>query len=242
MKCKSCGANIKKEQLHCPYCGVLNEVAQEQQKSLEGLKESNQDYKRQLLMNSGHAITYKIHKIVNIALFCVFILVTMIGFLVFMQKEGELFRGEGDPAVMARYYEEGDFDKLNQYMSYYEMFDPETNYEYSQMAILWEKYQDCLDYFAQAYEEYVQTGFYDAWNLEQCVQEGIDVLTAYSYSYRRITERNKEFYKPYQEQIYLLFTGVLQIPAEKLENLDPLDYTQEKEVLEYVLGVLANEE
>lgn len=245
MKCKNCGANMKREQRICPYCGSPNAIAVKQEKILGGMEQSNQEFREQVLKESKPMLYYKIHKRVNLALFCIFICVMLFSMFAFFHKEGGLVTTPGSMEVCASYYEEEKFEELYRYMSEHDMFDPENNYAYGQMVFLWRSYQNCQDYFATSYEVYQDTGFYDTSYLELCIKEGYEVLTSeVSYLYNEPVKRNQEMYAPYQEKIYMLFTGVLHIPEEMLADVGEgtFDYEVRDGLIEYVLEVLPNAE
>lgn len=245
MKCKNCGANIKREQRRCPYCGSINEMAVKQEQALGSMEKSNQEYMLQVLKESKPMLHYKIHKRVNLVLLGIFICVTLFSMFAFFHQEGGLFTTPGSMEVCASYYEEGKFEELSRYMSEHDMFNPENNYAYSQMVFLWKSYQNCQDYFATSYEVYQETGFYDTSYLELCIREGYEVLTSeVSYLYKEPVKRNQNMYAPYQEKIYMLFTGVLHIPEEMLADVKEgtFDYEVRDALIEYVLEVLPNAE
>ena len=51
-----------------------------------------------------------------------------------------------------------------------------------------------------------------------------------------------ELSKEYQEKVRILMLGVLQIPEEMLEDLQPYDYDRKQQLVDYVLGVHPHEE
>lgn len=244
MKCIQCGAVLKADQLVCPYCGATNEEASSRKRELDSLEAKNISLKKEVLEKSKDEIRTKIHKRVNFVLLCVFIITVFISFGTYMIVEENLFGSKGTEEEMIRYYEEGDYENLYLCMSSGDLFDPELRYEYSHMALLWDKYKSCQIYFGKAYREYEKTGFYDGYYLERCVDYGCEVLTGeFSYSYGEFPEANREGAAPYQEQVMILFTGVLQIPEELIEEMHQEEYYYNKaDVLtEYVLEVLPNE-
>lgn len=243
MKCVNCGAVLQPDQLLCPYCGAPNAQASDRQKELDAMEQKNRTLKREVLAGSKWEIIYKIHKRVNIVLFCIFALTMVISFGIFLLTEGHVLGHKGTETEMLRYYEEGDYEKLYLCMNSGELFDPEKNYDYSHIALLWRSYENCQLYFAEAFEEYEKTGLYSTYDLEQCIKEGCEVLTGNcSYVYPALSATNQEKFAPYQEQVRILFTGALQIPEKMLEDLDTAEtYKREDPLIEYVLEVLPNE-
>ena len=243
MKCVSCGAILEADQSICPYCGARNEEAIHRKERLDTLEKENRLLKKTVLWQEKETIAYKIHKRINLALVCIFLLSVVISLGVFLFTEGHLFGHRGTEEEMLRYYEEGDYESLYLCMSSGELFDPEKHYEYGHLALLWRSYQDCQTHFATAYESYVKTGLYDAYELERCIKDGCAVLTGnLSTTYSQLSDANRERLAPYQEQIRILFTGALQLPEEMLADLEEQDpFYREKPLKDYVLEVLPNE-
>ena len=244
MKCIQCGAILKAEQLVCPYCGAVNKEATGRRRELDFLEAQNISLKKEVLQESKEEIRTKIHRRVNFVLLCVFILTVFISFATYMITEEHLFGPKGTEEEMIRYYEEGDYENLYLCMSSGDLFDSELRYEYGHMALLWNDYESCQINFGKAYQEYVNTGKYDSYYLEQCVKYGCEVLTGeFSYTYDEFPEVNREKAKPLQDQVMILFTGVFQIPEELIGEMhDRENYYDKADVLiEYVLEVLPNE-
>ena len=241
MKCIHCGANIETDQKICPYCGTANPEAYKRERQLEEIQKKNEALTKQVLKDSGPQLLYKIHKRVNLALLVLLILVFAVSLGVYVAKEsGEKHGGKKD---IIRFYEEGAWEDLYLCMRSWDYFGEEGYHEYSYMALLWDSYRSCQLYFGEAYEEYLSTGYYSTWQLRRCVKEGYEVLTGYiSPLYDKPSEQNLKNIQPYRDQIYILFTGMLQIPEEMLEDLDPKDGMGSNSLEEYVLEVLPNEE
>ena len=243
MKCNNCGALLDADQLVCPYCGRANQVAADRKKELDKIEKENRSLRKEVLSKSREQIRYKIHKRVNLALLAVFVLVVVFSFVAYLFTEEQVWNREGGEADMNRYYEAGDLENLYLCMNFADLYDPEKYPDYGHAALIWNDYMDCQIYFASAYEEYEKTGFYDAWALEKCIDCGCDVLTGnLSYIYEELSEENKKKLTPYQEQVYILFTGALQIPEELIEEIYELEeYKHDEALIEYVLEVLPND-
>lgn len=237
MKCKGCGAILEMEQSVCPYCGMVNPVAAEQARYLNLLKRKNQNYRAEVLKESRTEILKRIHKRVNWILFGVLVIVTVLSFLLYGRQE--YHQKSGTAEQMEKYYREGDYRQLYLYMNDCNLYDPDKHYEYGQMALFFRTYQDCQDSFAEAYEDYLQTGRYSGYGLEKCIRNGYDVLTAYvSYVYEDVGEENRQKLLPYQEQVRILFAGSLKIPEEMLLDLQADDYECKRKLIAYVKEVL----
>lgn len=244
MKCLQCGAVLKEEDLKCPYCGAVNNEAYNRKRERDILEEKNKLLKEEVLKKSKEELYTKIHRRINTAMLCVFIITVFISYVVFMIGEKQYFGLKGTEKEMVRYYEEGDYANLFLCMKAGDLFDPELRYKYSHMALLWDNYKSCQTYFSLAYQEYEETGFYDSFYLEQCVEYGCEVLTGeFSYDYDELPEANIEAAKPYQEQVMILFTGMLKIPEELIREMKQEEYYYIRPdiLTEYVLEVLPNE-
>ena len=145
--------------------------------------------------------------------------------------------------LVKEYYEAAKLEELYYHMHENNIIGMEGYYDYSNIALLWHTYRECQLEFAFAYDGYLKNGKYSKWQLESCVDSGYDVLTGYiSYSYdENLSPKNRELIKPYQEKVYMMFTGVLQIPEEMLVDLEPNDFEKLDALQEYVLEVLPNE-
>lgn len=244
MKCLNCGAVLDADQLVCPYCGTINHEASGRKQELDVLEGENQALKKEVLSKSKEEVRYKIHKRVNLVLAGIFMLTTVISFVAFCITDEPIWNRKGTEEDMIRYYEAGDYENLYLCMSSGDLFDPEQYYDYGHIALIWNDYLNCQIYFGKAYEAYVDTGFYDSYYLERCIEYGCDVLTGnLSYIYEELSEENKKRLAPCQEQIYILFTGALQIPEELIEEIYEIEeYKHADALVEYVLEVLPHEE
>jgi len=243
MKCFNCGANLDADKLVCEYCGTVNDDAVQRKQELDKLENENIELKRDVLTKSKEEIRYKIHIRVNIALAVFFILTMVISFVMYLGVEVNLFHKNSNVSDMYKYYETQDYESLYYCMSNGNLFSVEDYPEYSHMALYWRNYNDCYLYYAQAFEEYQQTGQYNKYELERCIEKGCGVLTGEIGSiYDDFWTSNKERMLPYQEQVYILFTGALQIPEEMIAEIyDKVQYDQADEIVEYVLEVFPNE-
>lgn len=243
MKCKHCGANIEADQKICPYCGTANPEAYLREWQLEEIQKKNKELARQVLKDSRPELLYKLHKRVNLALFILLILISVVSFGVYMAKESG--KKYGKKSDIPRLYEEGAWDEFALCMRSWDYSKEEEYHDYMHMASLWNCYRSCQIAFAQAYEGYLETGYYKKQYLRECVKYGYMVLTgelSYLYSHENLSEQNKKNLEPFREQVYILFTGILKIPENMLSDLDPEDYTEENTLFEYVLEVLPNED
>ncbi len=243
MKCVQCGAILEADELVCSYCGTANEDALKRKKELKTIEKKNEKFKNKVLNESKPEISAKIHKRVNIALFIVLIVMSVINWGIYMIFEENCFAHKGTVEEMYRYYEEGDYENLYYCMSSGDLFDLEEYYKYGYMAWMWNSYNECQTCFGLAYEKYLETGFYDEFYLEYSIKYGCEVLTGeFSYDYMEMPEEVEDQIKFYQEQIKLLFTGIYQIPDELLEKMYEREYYGRADILiEYVMEVLPNE-
>lgn len=243
MKCSNCGANISRSTIKCPYCGCDNSKAISDNKLLNHLRDLNRKEKKKIIREATPYIFYKNLKRINVILIIIFIFSFIAHFAINLIKGSFSFFDQCEYNVMKEYYDNNDFEALDHYLSENDGFDPESNYEFSQMAILYNSYISCQDNFARTYQEYITKGYYDTYYLERTVEEGLDVLIACpSWLYEDTTPNNAVKFKPYQDKIKILLTGILQIPEEMLKDLESNDYEHYDRIVNYVLGVLPNEE
>lgn len=241
MKCENCGAQIGLDVEKCPYCGTINQIAVVREEKLEDLKERNEEFEKKVLKDSKEELRYRLHKRINLALFLALAFLVIVGSII--EEREQNYVSEENDRLVREYYEAGKLEELYYHMHENNIIGMEGYYDYSNIVLLWNAYQDCQIEFACAYDDYLKNGKYSTWQLESCVDKGYDVLTGYiSYTYdENMSEQNKELIKPYQENVYMLFTGALQIPEEMLVDLEPYDYERQEALKEYVLEVLPNE-
>lgn len=248
MKCSGCGAQLDSHQLICPYCGRLNHLAKERKETIDHLEQENQRTRRHILEENKVDIIYHIYRKVNIALLIVMVVAVVFSFEYDTRVASRMGSGRGSKTAMKQYYEAGDLENLYYCMSDGDYFDPDAYYDYSQAALMWSTYMDCQNFFADAYEDYLEKGAYDGYAVERCVEEGLSVLTgniSYTYPASNMSERNQELIKPYQEKVCTLFTGMMQIPEEALANMDKekiYNYEKEEELTSYVKEALPCED
>lgn len=241
MKCVNCGAQIGLDVEKCPYCRTINAIAVRRKENIEKLEADNKELEKKVLETSREERWYRIHKRVNIVLAGLIVLFFVVAYV--MSFVTTVPYSKEELATIQDYYNAEDYENLYYYMSDLNLFGEDGLYEYSQMALLWHNYREVQLDFMYAYDEYVETGKYSSWRLEQCVKTGYDVLTCYiSRVYDEVSEENAKRNEQFEEEIYMLFTGILEIPEEELSDLSPDDWDRQKELSEYVLEVLPNED
>lgn len=241
MKCKNCGAQMGLDVKKCPYCGTVNEIAIKREENLTNLVKENEEFKEQLLERSKEEMHYRLHKRMNLAMLCLLLVFLIGGSLIVEFQKNHV--SKKDEQLAKEYYEAGNFKDLYYHLHEKEMFGFAKYYDYCQMALLWTSYNDCQIFFSRAYDQYCVTGKYSAWDLERCIESGCKILTSYvSFTYgEKMSEQNGKALKPYQEQVRILFAGVLQIPEEMFDNLKEDEYDRMDALKDYVLEVLPNE-
>lgn len=240
MKCENCGAQIGFDEEKCPYCGTLNTAAISRKQRINDMEEQNRQLFANTLDKEKTTIIYKVWVRINIVLTCVFAAAFIVLLAVSLVDEFIYDNdiGKGDAIEqMNHYYDEGQLMELNRCMHDNDLFDSQKRYDCSQIALLWGNYMDCQKEFAESYENYLSTGCYKQWQLERCIDLGYEVLTGnISHIYgEKMSDRNKELLKPYQDDIKIMFTGILKVPLEMLNDPDVYDAD---DIYEYVLEAL----
>ncbi|MGN0515107.1 MAG: hypothetical protein ACI4GD_12600 [Lachnospiraceae bacterium] len=242
MKCKNCGAQMGLDVEKCPYCGSENKIAKTRSSTLDKLKKYNEKLSQEELKKTRAWRFYKLHKRINIIMTAVVIVLLVVSFIFYMLSDNSVSKPKGSVNTVKELYNKGDYEELHTYMHEHGMFGEEGLYEYSQMALLWYEYHKTRLDFIKAYDNYMLDDQYNKMYLERCVDDGYGVLTCHISSYyNEVSEENANRIKPYQDEIYMLFTGILNIPEEMLSDLDEYDYKKEDVLKEYVLEVLPNE-
>ena len=238
MKCKYCGALIKKDELRCAYCGQDNPVAQKRQRRINELEEGNDALRQEVIRKNRFDVFLRILRRSTVALVALAVIFTVASFFVFYFKTNKTGASKDNQKKMQEYYAAGDLENLYYCMSDGNLFSPEDNYNCSYTALIWREYSDCIRYFATAHEDYLQKGYYDRYDLERSIEYGVKVLSGYiSYIYQGSENaHNSKILKPYREEVRSLFANVYMVPDELLTECDS------KAIFEYVEGVLSVEE
>lgn len=236
-------ANIGLEITNCPYCNTVNNEAVKRVGFLNFLRHKNKYLNQKVRKESRPFLIYRTLKRIKwmllIGTFAIFI---GMGFTIYIREL--FFKGRGTEADLEKYYTEGNLEELYFSMSYGGFFAVPEYKDYAEAALVWNDYNKVQTSFAESYQYFMENGLYKEWELETCIENGIRVLTAdLSFNYRDdLSEENKELLKPYKEEVYMLFTGVFQIPEEMLVDLEPRDYGKVYEITEYVFSVLSMED
>lgn len=236
MKCVNCGAELGLDVLKCPHCGTDNEVAKKRAESLLKLQEHNEELEEKVIKESKAVIWYRLHKRINLALFLIGVII--FGGLFCISHFTKDSRREKNEAQLLAYYEAGQLEEIYWYMNEKDLWG--EGYDYGTIAFIWDDYNEAKQQFAKAYEQYVNTGYYSTSGLKSCIRFSVSVLT----SYEHYTEKGKDMtiVKPYRDELYVMLTGVLTVPEELLEEAKFGQSGKDEPIIEYVLGVLPNEE
>lgn len=236
MKCVNCGAELGLDVLKCPYCGTDNEVAQKRAQSLSKLQEHNEELEKKVIKESRAVIWYRLHKRINLALFLVGVII--FGGLFCISHFTEDSRREKHEAQLLAYYEAGQLEEIYWYMDEKDLWG--EGYDYGYIAFMWNDYNEAKQHFAKAYEQYVNTGYYNKAGLESSIRFGISVISSYDYYCEKGNDMT--ITKPYRDELYAMFTGIMTVPEELIEEAEFGKSRKEEPIIEYVLGVLPNEE
>ncbi len=236
MKCVNCGAELGLDVLKCPYCGTDNEVAKSRAESLLKLQEHNEEFAEKVIKESRAVIWYRLHKRINLAMFLVGVII--FGGLFCISHFTEDSRREEHEAQLLAYYETGQLEEIYWYMNEKDLWG--EGYDYGAIAFIWSDYNESKQYFSKAYEHYVNTGYYKASDLKFCITFAANVLVKYEW----YSEKGKDMsiVKPYRDEMLMMLTGILKVPNDLIEELEFGKSKKEEPIVEYVLGVLPNEE
>ncbi len=249
MKCVNCGAQIGLDVEKCPYCSTVNKIAKKRKAKLLRLKNKNEAYEKKLLESSKEVMWYRLHKIINIilavAVFVVMILpvawpyVEKVGASIVQIKEiaiGTDVELNSQMEQLKAYYDSGKYVSLYCYLpTIDEEHNPEL-LEHSDMEHFWERYVNAQLYFMQAYDSFLETGYYDTQDLKLCI--GYCCMTL---RYKYLAENDVIKAEPLKEDIHFLLEGALKVPREMFENYTGNYDVLEDEIIKYVLEVLPNE-
>lgn len=245
MKCFSCGAEITEQDINCPYCGKINLEAKKRAQEVERINNENEQLKQQVLSASRLDIYYKIHKKINIILFVACIIAAIVGITIYSLQDKKLSNARGELSKAKELYESGRLEELYLCLSDADALSKEGYEEYGKAALLWKIYRECQNDFAKSLDKYNKNGVYDSFYLRKSVEEGYQVLTNYvsiRYYSDDLSDKTKELMADYKDDVIALFTGIYQIPEDRISSLGKYEYKTERELVQYVTGVLkANE-
>lgn len=238
MKCNNCGANFQTDELQCPYCGSRNIVGEEWQRERNLSQNFYEEMKRNFY---EHGVLYVIDKVLNKALlllFVAFIIVFILYMFPSMVEEGILDIKKAilkDQIIgqMEEYHQSGEWDKLEVYMSEYDMFEKE-NYVYCQAAIMERYYQDYMQEFMQYIElpeEEQEEGDY---YIERFLRDSRDLYRADCGIYDDLRSANKEKHEQYKEEVLIFWKVSLGLTEEEIQFLIEEDYLYMEDEERYV--------
>ncbi len=238
MKCNNCGANFQTEELRCPYCGSENIIGEEWERERASSKSL---YERMKAEFYNHGIVYTINKLLNktlIILTIAFIVLLFINIMPGIFEAGTLSLKKAlfkDQIMgqMEEYHASGEWDKLERYMSEYDMFG-EENYVYCQAAIMERDYQEYMCSFMQYIELSEEDQDRYDYYLERAIDSSRDLYRADCGIYDELQSENWTKHKEYQEGVMRFWKASLGLTEEEIQFLIEEDYLYMEDEERYV--------
>lgn len=223
MKCKNCGANYKTWELKCPYCGTENvigkiwliertTVRQEYEDVREGVKRSSKRYVFDKILNRILLIS------IGLFLGCVVLAIAAPGGYNLYRSIYRSVHTEEMEQVMEEYYLAGEYCKLYDYMSQYDLFG-QNYFTYAQAALMSFSYNqyktEALCFLSQSEEEKEKYDYY----LRYAIMYSHDVWQMDSGIYSELDPKNVELHEAYKNDILAFWTGMLGLTEEEIRFL-----------------------
>lgn len=244
MKCKKCGANIKEEDVICPYCGSDNEFGKYKKKYLDSYKKENDELSEEIAKKDKKRIRYKTHVYINLGLAFIAIFIGTISVIIHM--ENNKVKNVKDTSVKAikEYYENED------YLSLYLAMEQTNGYNN-------DKIDDDIKYVAGIYGEYRDMRRETSLLIQGMdLNDGTSPLSALTRAFS-IYESENNIYKlkpsenaiertaDMRDEAYAILVNMFCIPPEKLEELKNVEgkeyWDMREELEEYATEVINSE-
>lgn len=222
MKCKNCGGEYKTKELKCPYCATENLLGK-----LWSIQRSEAEitYEKER-KRVGKYLTspYMLNRLVSrglVILVSLFLLVFVGAFLFFYGEEvyknlSYKWNKEKIEAQMQVYYENGDWELLDDYMEEH-VIDRTQYYTYMQAVVLHDNYQRYLEYRLK-YNDLSETKkLEDDYYLESAIEYSARVYNLDCGIYDELDEKNRSLYETYQREILAYWIGELALTEEEIE-------------------------
>lgn len=223
MKCKNCGANYKTRELKCPYCGTENiigriwliertEARQEYEDARESVKRGSRRYVLDKILNRILLVS------VGLFFLCMILSLAVSGGYDMYRRIYRSAHTKEMEQAMEEYYLAEEYRKLYDYMSKYDLFEPE-HYTYAQAALMGFDYDyyktEALCFFSQSEEEKQEYDYY----LRYAILYSHDVWHMDSGIYSELDPKNVEMHETYKKDIMAFWKGMLGMTEEEIEFL-----------------------
>lgn len=229
MHCKNCGAQYRARDLACPYCGTENLVGRIW---MSQVTEAEVEYEMAREEAGKGLPVYVMNRVLNRVLLLSMLLIILLvsgitavsaldlGTLQFKKhlKADEI---EQQSKLL---YEEGRLDELYQLLSEYDLFDPDTNYVYSQAALMGYDYRSFKRHrmaFAQMSDQEREE---DDYHLEYMLRDGFDVLGQERGVYEELAPENAKLFADMSTDIRACMIGMLGMTEEEVRTFEEMDY------------------
>lgn len=223
MKCKNCGANYRTRELKCPYCGTENVIGKiwlierttaqrEYEDVREGIKRSSKRYVLDKMLNRILLI------LIGLFLVCVVLSLAIPGGYKLYRSMYRSIHTEEMEQVMEEYYLGGEYRKLYDYMSQYDLFG-QNYYTYAQAALMSFSYDhykiEALGFLSQSEKEREKYDYY----LRYAIMYSHDIWRMDSGIYSELDPKNIKLHEAYKNDILAFWRGMLGMTEEEIKFL-----------------------
>ena len=226
MKCSNCGGQYKTKELKCPYCGTENLIGHLWMRERSG---AELEYEKARKEMGKKGSIYVVNRVVNrVLLISTGMFVAMMALALVASLFVELFSatkklvGKKEMrTTMQQYHDEGNYQKLYEYMDNHDLFG-EEDYDYTQSALLYHSYATYLEdkfAFMELTKEDFKENIYIEYYLTSVLEKSVEIYQVDIGIYDKPVEKNKKQYEEYRIDIEAFWRGSLGLSEEQVQML-----------------------
>lgn len=228
MKCKNCAANYKTRELKCPYCGTENLIGKlwkvqrsdaelEYNRAQKEMGKKSSPYIADRILNRIIILTIVIGILIFVGVFLFYFLAEKINEFKAYAKRDEIKQ------QVITYYENGEYDKINDYIDQYRIDLEEEYFPYVQAALMYNEYNWYLNYKYNYLSMTDEEKMKDNYELEALLRYSVNVYMSDRGSYSDLRESNRELHETYQAEIMSAWIAVLHLTDEEIAYITDED-------------------
>lgn len=226
MKCRSCESEYRMRETQCPYCGTENWIGRAWKDDRERNARKYEDVSEQPHRYTLSYVLGRLFGTITLAVLGIWVLFFVVTTIL---TKGSMFSSEDGPTTqenrMVKYYEEGDYGRLYEYMREHKLVSKE-NYVYAQAAFMYQNYRG-FEKRRFAFEYYNdEEKLEDEYTVISMLDYAMYVFRNFCGDYSEVCEENQALYDYYCGSVKGYLMGGLGLTEEEiavLENPGPFD-------------------
>lgn len=238
MKCTYCGGDVSSTEEKCSFCGKINKSAVEFQHMVDDMQKTNTKLKKNVLYKNRFDIINRILTRVMIGALVIMIASTVFIFIEFSlinNNFSRYFTPKDAEDTMKKYYEDGEFSRLYDYMQLYDLLGEE--YTYSQIGITNTTYQNYCVYRNEIIESVVKGEQISETLIDLVIYYAMNVINPYSTMYPTISDENLTILMERRENAITFLRTYMKLTDEDIAPLlrEEYDYISTMDLTAKVL-------